>query len=60
MKDFFWPGAATGLPWASKPFRTAVSSAEPGTGLPFGVVSCVVGVAGPGRLFERPGAAAAG
>ena len=64
MKDRFWPGAATGLPWASKPVFTAVSCGEPGAGVPSGDVQ----LRGRGRRgrrrsrrqFERSLAAAAG
>jgi len=57
MNDFFWLGVATGLPWASKPFFSAVSCDEPGTGEPSGMVSCALGAAvtaGPGGNSSGP------
>src|SRR5271155_4294330 len=51
MNERFGPGGVTGLPCASNPVFSAVSSEEPGTGLPSGDLSCAVGAgaaAGPG------------
>ena len=64
MNDRFWPGAATGLPWVSKPFLIAASCGEPGAGVPSGDVQ--LRRRGRGgrrrsrRLFKRPHASAAG